>query len=198
MRSTNIAGPADLPGPLLVEEAGVVRLVMGKFVGVLLGLTIAWHALPARAEQRRAASASPEAAPRNEKPAPPRRLRDRNAGARLGLIVGGTIAFGVFYGLPCAGARGLWCVPFAGPVLVVDKREREQSGSRDDGQDGIVPPVFIYTLAGGLGMLQLGGAAMITIGALLPRRDVEVPARRITLLPLVGPAATGITAMGSW
>jgi hypothetical protein len=171
---------------------------MGKVVGVLLGLTITWHALPAQAEERRAASTSLEAARRPEKPAPPRRVRDRNAGARLGLIVGGTVAFGVFYGLPCAGARGLWCVPFAGPVLVVDKREREQSGSVDEGEDGIVPPAFVYTLAGGLGMLQLGGAALITVGALLPRREVEVPARRITLLPLVGPSTTGVAAMGTW
>lgn len=170
---------------------------MGKVAGLLLGVAIGSYVVPAQAEEERAA-AQVEAAQPAPKSAPPRRVRDRNAGGRLGLIVGGSIALGVFYGLPCAGGRGLWCVPFAGPVLVVAKREREQSRSADEGHDGIVPPGFIYMLAGSLGVFQLSGAAMVTIGALLPRREVEVPVRRLTLLPLVGPSAAGVAAAGTW
>lgn len=180
---------------------------------MLMGLATGVLSLAARAEEPDAAAAGTKAVSSGESPATAapteaaasgqgavrlRRVEDRNAGKRLGLIVGGTLAFGVTYGLPCAGGRGLWCMPFAGPVLVLAKRERKQSQSMDAGEDGIVPPAFIYVVAGGLGMLQLGGAAMITIGALLPRREVEVPARRVALLPVLGPSGAGLTAVGTW
>jgi hypothetical protein len=176
---------------------------MGKVFGVLLAVAMSWQASPAHAEEQHPAASTAGATPAPatlapEKPTRPGRTRDRNAGARIGLIVGGSVAFGVFYGLPCAGGRGLWCVPFAGPILVVAKREREQSRSADAGEDGIVPPAFIYTLAGGLGMLQLTGAALITAGALLPRREVTVTAGGVTLLPMVSSSTAGLAAIGTW
>jgi len=171
---------------------------MGKVFGVLLAVATTWQVSPAHAEEQPRATTTAGAAPAAEKPTRPGRTRDRNAGARLGLIVGGSVAFGVFYGLPCAGARGLWCVPFAGPVLVVAKRERAQSRNADENEDGIVPPAFVYTLAGGLGMLQLTGAALITAGALLPRREVTVTTGRVTLLPMVSSSARGVAAIGTW
>jgi hypothetical protein len=171
---------------------------MGKVFGFLLAMAMGWRAAPAYADEPPRAAPIASAEPTPEKATPPRRTRDRNAGARLGLIVGGSVAFSVFYGLPCAGARGLWCVPFAGPVLVVAKREREQSRSADETEDGIVPPAFIYTAAAGLGMLQLTGAALITAGALLPRREVTIPTGRVTLLPMVSNSTAGVAAIGTW
>lgn len=174
---------------------------MSKVIGALLGAAMMWPASPAWAEgSQQFAAETEDSARRVDQPAPalPRLTRDRNAGARLGFIVGGGAALAVFYGLPCAGEGGLWCVPFAGPVLLVAKRERRQSGSADEGEDGIVPPAFIYGLAGGLGMLQLTAAALLTAGVLMPRREVPVASASVTLLPLLGTTTAGLAATGTW
>jgi hypothetical protein len=179
---------------------------MHRVVGALLAAAVTWHVPPAWAEEegRPAAVGSQEPAvseakrPATEAAQPAPRMRDRNAGARLGLIVGGSLALGAFYGAPCAGAGGLWCVPFAGPVLVVAKRERAESANDDDEGDGIVPPAFVYALAGSLGMLQLASAAVITVGALMPRREVPDTSRSITVLPMVSSSTAGVGVVGTW
>lgn len=137
--------------------------------------------------------AAQESAARAAQPAPHKQVRDRNAGARLGLMVGGTLLLGLTYGLPCAGARGLWCIPVAGPPLVIAKLDRRESRNTNQ-EDGIVPPIFAYTAIGFVSVLQLGGIGMFTIGALLPRRDVEVSAAHVMIMPLVGRSLVGVSA----
>jgi len=151
---------------------------------------------PARAEGSEAVAAPSAVAVLPDSKPGPRQVRDRNAGKRVGLIAGGTILLGVSYGLPCATARGVWCVPFAGPLLAIAKRHREDNQSSNE-EDGIVPPVFVYTVFGMVSFLQLGGAMLVTSGVLLPRREVEVASRRITLLPLLSPSTLGVAAVGT-
>jgi hypothetical protein len=43
-------------------------------------------------------------------------------------------------------------------------------------------------------VLQLGGVGLFTMGALLPRREVEEAAARLTFLPLVGRSLVGVSA----
>jgi len=123
--------------------------------------------------------------------------RDRNASLRVALIATGSGLLALTYGLPCVGAGGRWCVPFAGPVLVIahlDKQERQN----DNSEDGIVPPVFVYTLIGSVAALQVISATAIVAGALVPRREVITSARTFTVVPLLSPSMAGLGATGTF
>jgi hypothetical protein len=123
--------------------------------------------------------------------------RDRNAAARWALIGAGAAVLATTYAWPCGAAGGRWCVPIAGPFLVIaklDKQERQNTSS----EDGIIPPVFVYTLIGGVGLLQILGTSAIVVGALLPRREVTTSARTLTVAPLLGPSVVGVGAVGTF
>ncbi|MDF3070004.1 MAG: hypothetical protein K0R38_5605 [Polyangiaceae bacterium] len=175
---------------------------MRKVVGVLLGVAVAWQVSLARAEGEEREAAEGEATRVAAPPAAPRRTYDANANVRVGLIAGGSGALALFYGLPCVGGGGIWCVPIAGPVLVVARDERRHPTNSDDGSDGgdgFIPPAFVYAVAGGLGALQLAAAALVTTGALLPRREVtETETTSVTVLPMVSSSTTGVAAVGTW
>lgn len=124
---------------------------------------------------------------------------DRNAGARIALIAGGAGLFAVSFAPACAGARREMCVPFAGPFLLVARLAREDEASNGAGEgDGIVPPAFAYAAIAGLGVAQIGGAALVTLGLLLPRRERPAETGFVTLAPLVGPGSAQLALAGSF
>jgi hypothetical protein len=99
--------------------------------------------------------------------------------------------------LPCVSAGDRWCVPFAGPILVIahlDKQEQQN----DNTEDGIVPPVFVYGLIAGVAGVQILSATMIVAGALVPRRQVIASARTFTVVPLLAPSMAGLGAVGTF
>jgi hypothetical protein len=174
---------------------------MQKVVGVLLGVAVAWQVSLVRAEGGgRDTVGEGEATRVAAPPDASRRTYDANANARVGLIAGGSGALALFYGLPCLGGGGLWCVPIAGPVLVVARDERRHAANNEDGSDvgdGFMPSAFVYAVAGGLGALQLTAAVLVTTGALLPRREVT-ETTSISLLPMISSSTTGVAAVGTW
>lgn len=122
---------------------------------------------------------------------------DKNAKLRVGLLAGGIPLFVLSYGLPCLGGRGVWCVPFAGPIIKI-KQLADKEAEQDPEEDGIIPPVFVYTLLAELAAVQLASASMIAVGALLPRREGRRMVQGVTLVPSLTPAAVGLSAVGTF
>lgn len=157
---------------------------------------------------RRAAAqvtSTPDAAPPGATPsaAQPRaesprfEVYDKNAKLRVGLLAGGIPLFVLSYGLPCLGARGVWCVPFAGPIIKI-KHIADKEAQADPEEDGIIPPVFVYTLLVELAAVQLASASLITAGALLPRREGRRVVKTVSLVPSFSPGAVGLSAVGTF
>jgi hypothetical protein len=122
-------------------------------------------------------------------------LRDRNKGLRWGLIASGSAVLTLFYVFPCLTEGGWWCVPVAGPVSAIQKRDREERQSTNE--DGIVPPVFVYTLFAGVGAAQVVGIGLVTVGALLPSRPVRETLVKLNIVPLVSSDAVVLTLGGT-
>jgi hypothetical protein len=171
-------------------------------VWVLMGVTVSCWPVRAAAQGTPMAGAPPSVAP----PAPiapvaPEAQRfvvyDKNAKLRIGLLAGGIPVFALFYGLPCAGERGVWCVPFAGPIIKIKQLADKEAG-QDPDEDGIIPPVFVYTLLAEVAAVQLASASMILVGALLPRREGRRVVQSVTLVPSLNPAAPGLVAVGTF
>ncbi|MBI2387973.1 MAG: hypothetical protein HYV09_00015 [Deltaproteobacteria bacterium] len=110
---------------------------------------------------------------------------------RTGLVIGGSIVFGIFYGLTVAGAsngdtdtRWLY-VPVLGPVLY---------GNTLDGQWAGISRFFLWIDA----FCQAGGAAMLTVG-LIPKTElVRNDIATVHVQPLVSPHANGLALTGTF
>lgn len=113
------------------------------------------------------------------------------------LLATGIPLFVLSYGLPCAGARGVWCAPVVGPIIKI-KHIADEQAQVDPEEDGIVPPVFVYTLLGELAAVQLASASLIMAGALLPRREGRRIVQTVTLVPSLTPRAVGLSAVGTF
>jgi hypothetical protein len=179
-----------------------------------MGVAVAcWPGRAAAQATREADAPPPSVAPA----APPARVApqaeryavyDKNAKLRVGLLAGGIPLFVLSYALPCSGARGVWCVPFAGPIIKIKQladREAEQYAKEaeqrtDQGTDEgpMIPPVFVYTLLAEVAAVQLASASMILVGALLPRREGRRVVQSVTLVPSLNPAAPGLVAVGTF
>jgi hypothetical protein len=144
------------------------------------------------------AAVSPSSVPDEKASAPQRpfEVYDKNRTARWALIATGTALLTLSYAAPCAGARGVWCLPFAGPIFKIKQLADEEARSNPD-EDGIVPPVFVYTLLVEVAFVQVAAAGMITAGALLPRRPGRRFVGSLTFTPLVGPSIVGLAASGT-
>lgn len=110
---------------------------------------------------------------------------------RTGLVIGGSIVFGVFYGFALAGARPsnsdthLLYVPVIGPVLY---------GNTLDGAWAGVARFFLWIDA----FAQAGGAAMLIVG-LIPKTElVRNDIATVHVRPLVGPHANGLALTGTF
>lgn len=124
-------------------------------------------------------------------------LYDRNANIRIALLATGIPLFVLSYGLPCAGSRGVWCAPVVGPIIKI-KQIADREAQADPEEDGIIPPVFVYTLLAELAALQLASASLVAAGALMPRREGRRMVETVTLVPALSPSTLGLTAVGTF
>jgi hypothetical protein len=146
----------------------------------------------AQATAAGAASASVPSAPTQRSVA-----YDKNAKVRVALLATGIPLFVLSYGLPCVGERGVWCAPVVGPIIKI-KHIADKEAQAGPDEDGIVPPVFIYTLLVELAAVQLASASLIVAGALLPRREGRRLVQTVTLVPSFAPTAVGLSAVGTF
>ncbi|HEX2872217.1 MAG TPA: hypothetical protein VHP33_13190 [Polyangiaceae bacterium] len=145
------------------------------------------------------ASAAPAAVSPSVPSAPTQRsvVYDKNATLRVALLATGIPLFALSYGLPCVGERGVWCAPVVGPIVKI-KHIADKEAQTDPEQDGIVPPVFVYTLLVELAAVQLASASLIMAGALLPRREGRRVVQTVNLVPSLTPTTVGLTALGTF
>jgi hypothetical protein len=173
------------------------------------GSVACWPSRAAAQATREADAPPPSVAPA----APPARVApqaeryvvyDKNAKLRVGLLAGGIPLFVLSYALPCSGARGVWCVPFAGPIIKIKQladREAEQYAKEaeqrtDEGP--MIPPGVVYLLLAEVAAVQLASASMIAVGALLPRREGRRVVQNVSLVPSLNPAAPGVSVVGTF
>lgn len=176
-----------------------------SLLSLLLALAVSWWTPRARAQANEATEAAAPT-PSTTTPStttapatPPQRVVvfDRNSKLRVALLATGIPLFVLSYALPCAGARGVWCAPVVGPILKI-KQIADKQAQVDPDEDGIVPPVFIYTLLVELAAVQLASASLIMAGALLPRREGRRVVQTVDLLPSLSPTAVGLSAVGTF
>ena len=177
------------------------RLVLWVLVG---GVVSCWS-------NRAAAQAAPaQAAPARDAdpalvapPTPPAAVAqrfevyDKNRNLRIALLATGIPLFTLSYALPCAGARGVWCAPFVGPFLKI-KQIADREAQQDPDEDGIIPPVFVYSVLVELAAVQIASASLVMAGALLPRREGKRVVSSVALVPSLSPSALGLSAVGTF
>ena len=172
------------------------RLVLWVLVGGVVScwsLRAAAQSAPARnADPERVALAAPAVAP-GQRVA----VYDKNRNLRIALLATGIPLFTLSYALPCAGARGVWCAPFVGPFLKI-KQIADREAQQDPEEDGMIPPVFVYTLLVELAAVQVASASLVMAGALLPRREGKRVVEAMTLVPTFTPSTVGLAAVGTF
>ena len=97
----------------------------------------------------------------------------------ISILTGAVLLFG--YGLK-----------FAGPIIKI-KQLADKEAAQDPEEDGIIPPVFVYTLLAEVAAVQLASASMILVGVLLPRREGRRMVQSVTLVPSLNPGAPGLS-----
>lgn len=112
---------------------------------------------------------------------------------RTGLVVAGSIVFGVFYGFTVAGAgsssnsdTNRLYIPVFGPVLY---------GNTLDGEFAGVSRFFLWIDA----LAQAGGATMLLVGLLVPKTELtRNDIGKVHVQPLVGAHGGGLALGGSF
>ncbi|MGZ3423773.1 MAG: hypothetical protein ACXVEE_38275, partial [Polyangiales bacterium] len=112
---------------------------------------------------------------------------------RTGLVVAGSITFGVFYGFTVAGAgsssdsdTNRLYIPVFGPVLY---------GNTLNGEFAGVSRFFLWIDA----LAQAGGATMLLVGLLVPKTElVRNDIGTLHVQPMIGKAGGGLALGGSF
>jgi hypothetical protein len=113
--------------------------------------------------------------------------------ARTGLVVAGSIVFGIFYGFTAAGAgsssdsdTNLLYVPVVGPILYGNTLTSDYRS---------VSRFFLWIDA----LAQAGGATMLLVGLLVPKTElVRNDIGEVHVQPMVGTNGGGLALSGSF